>query len=144
MSKADSNLQCVLLKLYMEEERITHYYNYYSCSVPLTLLPLPLFSRLQRLRARDSVRWLRQGQWIKIPTHKRLKRTVFIRTKYSMRIFRVSPFFKLQTNAQTTAKRWKWYVGYLSAFVWAGFVMLFRCPVNGQSVKMALIAACPP
>ena len=35
--------------------------------------------------------------WNKIQTYKRFKRTLFIRTKHNMRIFRVISFIKLQT-----------------------------------------------
>ena len=45
--------------------------------------------------------------WNKTQTQKRLKRTLFIRTKHNIRIFQVIPFFKLQNNTLTTVKRWK-------------------------------------
>ena len=40
----------------------------------------------------------------RIQTHKRLKRTLFIRTKHNMQILGVIPFFKLQNNTYTTVK----------------------------------------
>ena len=43
----------------------------------------------------------------KIQTHKRLKRTLFIRTKHNMRMFGVIPFIKLQNDTSTTVKGWK-------------------------------------
>ena len=42
--------------------------------------------------------WCHLAMFIKLQTRKRLKRTLFIRTKHSMQILRVIPFFKLQNN----------------------------------------------
>ena len=39
-----------------------------------------------------------------IQTHKRLKGTLFIRTRQNQQMFRVIPFVKLQNDTQTTAK----------------------------------------
>ena len=36
--------------------------------------------------------------WKQDPTHKRLKRTIFIRTKHSMRMLVVISFFKLEDD----------------------------------------------
>ena len=44
------------------------------------------------------------------------KKTLFIRTKHNMRIFGVSPFFKLQNNTQATVKWWKLRQGHSFAF----------------------------
>ena len=44
---------------------------------------------------------------IKVQIRKRLKRTLFIRTKHDMRIFGVIPFIGLQNYTQTAVKRRK-------------------------------------
>ena len=44
---------------------------------------------------------------IKIQTHKRFKRTLFIRTRQNQLIFGEIPFVKLQNDTLTTAKRSK-------------------------------------
>ena len=41
----------------------------------------------------------------KIQRRKRFRRMLFLRTTHSMRIFGVSPFFKLQKNTKITIKR---------------------------------------
>ena len=49
----------------------------------------------------------KDGSTFKIQTHKRFKRTVFIRTRQNQQIFGVIPFVKLQKDTWTTAKRSK-------------------------------------
>ena len=56
-----------------------------------------------RTMTRDSA----NSDTLKIQTHKRFKRTLFISTKHSMRMFGVTPFFKQQNNTWTTVKLWK-------------------------------------
>ena len=45
--------------------------------------------------------------FLKVKTHKRFKRTLFIRTKHNMPIFEVISIMKLQNDTLTTVKRWK-------------------------------------
>ena len=64
--------------------------------------------------------------------HKKLKRTLFTVTKHNMRIFGVSPLFKLQ-NTWITVKRWKM-KRITRICLWLScFVMCFRCPVFGRN-----------
>ena len=42
---------------------------------------------------------------IEIQTHKRFKRTLFIRTKHNMRIFGLIPFIELQNDTETRVKQ---------------------------------------
>jgi len=60
-------------------------------------------------------------------SHKRLKRTLFIRTKQKMRIFRVISFMMLQNDTkQLNGEKLDIELGYFSAF---GLAILFSCPV---------------
>ena len=86
----------------------------------------------------------------KIPTHERLKRTLFIRTKHSTRIFGVIPFIKLSNDIWTADKRWKmrcrtrtliffWLscvVFVSSSFQKTGWAMLFSCPVPRRLAEL--------
>ena len=65
--------------------------------------------------------------WASVQTHKRLNRTLFIMTKHNMRIFRASPFFKLQmqNNCKQQISGEKWDVGRLPTFALAVLLCCF-------------------
>ena len=71
----------------------------------------------------------------RIQTHKKFKRTLFIRTKHNMRIFVVIPVsssYKTTRRQQINGEQWdaELRVRQLSGFGWA---VLFSCPVLGRS-----------
>ena len=54
---------------------------------------------------RNNLSFVRNPDDVHIQTHKRIKRTLFIGTEHSMRMFGVIPFIKLQNDIYTTVKR---------------------------------------